>query len=166
RPLFGVAETKPLRCKEFPEKEGVDAAARDEGHAWVRTFLYLMVFAWLVTSSSVAVTFTLDFVVLPLSVHSSSSPPFILYVPWSVCPNMVRFALPSLLNSAVIMPLDPVASHLPTISFSGLPLIRFWGLEPQPATNRTTHASTTKANLVFMLPPETLQRSLSRRRST
>src|SRR5262245_30010989 len=72
----------------------------------------------LVTSSSVSVTFTLLFVVLPLSVHSSSSPRS-LYVPVSVCPNMVSFAVPSLKNSAVtFMPPCP-AFHLPMIKSSG-----------------------------------------------
>jgi hypothetical protein len=52
---------------------------RNDG-GWVapHTFLYVIVFPSLVASSSVEVTFTLCFVVVPLRVHSSSSPPFTL----------------------------------------------------------------------------------------
>ena len=98
--------------------ESVDTDPSGEGRALVHTFSYLIVFPSLVTTSVVTVTFTLHFVVLPLSVHSSSSSPFILSVPSSVLPNKVRCASPSLLNSAVTKPPACAASHFPEL-FAG-----------------------------------------------
>src|ERR1700733_15241278 len=55
---------------------------------------------------------------------------------------MVIFAVPSLLNSAVIFVGELSTSHLPRI--------KLCGLEPQPDPNRARHAAITMLNFALM----------------